>query len=78
VAATVFTEVTGLQRMRGGFCGCRYYGFWREIDLSQRGGGDLGDYKWSVEEKKDEWFRSLWGSERRTPVNEEEGYGAVS
>jgi hypothetical protein len=50
-----------------------------EIYLSQRGRGDLGDYKWLVEEKKDERFRSLWDGERRTPVNEEEeGYGAVS
>jgi len=65
--------------MQGGFCGCGFCRFWREINLSQRGGGDLGDYKWLVEEKKDERFRSLWDGERRTPVNEEEeGYGAVS
>jgi hypothetical protein len=33
-----------------------------------------------VGEKKEEQFRSLWGGERRRPVNEEEeeGYGVIS
>jgi hypothetical protein len=37
--------------MRGGFCGC---GFWREIDLSQKGGGDLSrSRRLEVEEEEE-------------------------